>query len=238
MSERLRLVCLPYAGAGIAAFAQLSRQAGPEVEVTPVQLPGREGQFEKGALRTWPEVRRFLESEVIPALTGVYVIYGHSLGALMGYELCRIAEARGVPPAALCVAAYSGPSAGPPVAGLGAMDESQLIDYLIRVGDEAIVRSLPQELLELTLPALRADLGLADSWQANNNCKISSPVLALYGSLDDTVSASAVSAWADWTTGYFEVASITGDHLFVRDQATQVLEAVTGFAARCRAGNE
>lgn len=227
----MRLVCLPYAGAGIAPFARLDRMARPGFEVMAVRLPGREGEIERPALRTWPQVCDFLASAVVPALTGDYVVYGHSVGALAGYELCRMAEDCGVPPVALCVAAYPGPPAEGPGVQLGIEDDDQLVAYLARTNEDAAVRSLPREVLELVLPALRADLGLADSWRGDGKRALRVPVLALHGTLDTTMSASDMLAWKDWTTGRFETAAVTGDHLFVRDQPAQVLAALNAFTA-------
>jgi surfactin synthase thioesterase subunit len=227
----MRLVCLPYAGAGIAPFAKLDRMGRPGFEVMAVRLPGREGDLERPPLRTWPEVRDFLTAEVVPALAGEYVIYGHSVGALTGYELCRMAEDRGVPPVALCVAAYPGPPAEGPAVQLGIEDDEQLVAYLTRTGAGAAVRSLPREVLELVLPALRADLGLADSWRGDGNRALRSPVLALHGTVDNTMRAEDMLAWKAWTTGRFETSTVTGDHLFVRDQPAQVLAALNAFVA-------
>ena len=227
----MRLVCLPYAGAGIAPFAKLDRMARPGFAVTAVRLPGREGEIERPALRTWTEVRDFLAAEVLPELTGDYVIYGHSVGALTGYELCRMAEDRGVPPVALCVAAYPGPPTEGAAVQLGIEDDEQLLAYLARTGEDAAVRALPREILELVLPALRADLGLADSWRGDGNRALRTPVLALHGTLDTTMQASDMLAWKAWTTARFETATVTGDHLFVRDRPAELLAALNAFLA-------
>ncbi len=226
------LVVLPYAGAGIGPFAGLRKSARPDFEVKAVELPGREARITEPPLRTWAQVREFLGTEVLPSLAGDYIVYGHSMGALLGYELSRLGESAGHPPKAVCLAAYPGPAADKPYI-IGAMNDERLRDYMRSMTGVDSAALMPAELLELVLGTVRADLALCDSYPGADAETISSPMLALYGESDPEVGRPEVSRWATRTTGPFQIAAVAGDHLFFREQADTMIGLIRDFLADC-----
>jgi surfactin synthase thioesterase subunit len=231
----LRLVCLPYAGAGMAPFAGLRRAAAGIFEVSIVVMPGREALIGQPLLTTWDAVRQYLAREVLPAVGGDCVVYGHSVGALVGFELCRLAEQAGRPVRAFCAAAARGPeSRGSGPAGPGTRRQRPVAGPGELTGDPDMA-GLPPELRAVVMPRLRADYLLAATYAAPRSARLDSPLLALYGNGDAEVTVSHAKSWAGRTRGPFRIGEIDGGHLFVRDNPAAVVprlhEFVMGRAA-------
>ena len=85
----VRLFCFPYAGGGASVYRGWASDLPDFVEVCPVQLPGREGRFREPAFtRLGPLVEALTES-LRPCLDRPFAFFGHSLGALVAFELSR-----------------------------------------------------------------------------------------------------------------------------------------------------
>ncbi|MGA8117715.1 MAG: alpha/beta fold hydrolase [Actinocatenispora sp.] len=224
MTAGLPLICFPFAGAGSSAYTGLARSAPPSIEVRPVQLPGREGRFGEPLLTSWAQVRRFLAAEVLPTLRTPYAVYGHSMGGLVGYELCVLAAAAGRPPAALVLGACGAPTPPSTAATGDAVDDPEEAH-----GARTIAAADPG-LLEVLLPILRADLRLARDHEVPTTA-IGCPVLALRGSGDHDVTESHMAGWRRHTTGPFVSRVVDGAHLFVRDRPSSVTTELEPFLA-------
>ena len=163
---RVRLYCLPYAGGSASAYHAWARALPDDVELSGVQLPGRSLRIHEPPLRRLPELLRAL----LPRLErqdAPYVLFGHSMGALVAFELARGLRHLGAPP-----------PAGLIVSGSRAPERRGASHDLHRLPDEDFLRELRRfeglpeevlrdpELLALTLPALRADFEMIETWQS------------------------------------------------------------------------
>ncbi|MFE9657766.1 thioesterase domain-containing protein [Micromonospora sp. NPDC006431] len=221
----VRLFCLPYAGAGASAFRRWQEGIGPDVEVLPVQLPGRENRIS--------EDPRFDVADVAAAIASradrPYAIYGHSMGGRVGFEVVRELRRSGGP---LPLRLYVGGARAPHV------DAPSLFDGLSRVDDEELLRRLGEggglpaelldhpELVELLLPLLRADFGRVDSYRYVPGEPLPVPIVAFSGAHDRAVTREHSAAWAEHTAAGFTLREIDGGHFFLHDQLPEVLAAI------------
>src|SRR4051794_36920377 len=93
---RRRLFCLPHAGGGAAAFRRWADGMAAAVEVVAVQPPGRETRFREPPFTDWRSLVVSL-ADALPA-DRPFALFGHSLGALLAFELARELRRRGGPP--------------------------------------------------------------------------------------------------------------------------------------------
>ncbi|WP_405107320.1 lantibiotic dehydratase [Micromonospora sp. NBC_01405] len=217
----VRLFCLPYAGAGASAFRDWQREFGADVEVLPVQLPGRENRIS--------EDPNFTVAEVAAAIAGradrPYAIYGHSMGGRVGFEVVRELRRTGGP---LPLRLYVGGARAPHV------DDASLFDGLSRVDDDELLRRLGDggglpagvlahpELVELLLPLLRADFGRVDSYRYVPGEPLPVPVVAFSGRSDRAVSHAQSVAWERHTAAGFTLREIDGGHFFLQDRLPEL----------------
>jgi surfactin synthase thioesterase subunit len=136
---------------------------------------------------------------------------GHSLGGLVGFELARLWS-----PLRLIVAARKAPHLPPTGAPLSGLDDTAFIDGVGRRYG-AIPKAVldDPELLALTLPALRADLELYESYAFSAAAPIAAPIDVFGGSADATASAHELEAWAEHTSAGAQVTMCEGGHFFL-----------------------
>lgn len=226
--EGLRLFCLPFAGGGAATYRPW-QGALAGIEIVPLELPGRERRFREPAHRRMADLVAALVAVLEPNLAAPYALFGHSMGALVAYELARAIEAAGLPaPRRLFASACRPPFIPALREPLHGLPDAALIEELRRFnGTPAALLDNP-ELMAIVLPTIRADLELVAGYPAEPRAPIGCPVTALGGDADRDVPAALVARWSEVTTGPFDHAILPGDHFFIGPMREQVLAIVAG----------
>ncbi len=224
------VVCLPHAGGSASFFVPLARALAPHHEVLAVQYPGRQDRGAERPLECVREIADGLLPLLRPSLTGPFVLFGHSMGATVAYELARRLEESGDPPAALVVSGRPAPSRQREggVVHLGTDDE--LIGYLRGLEGTDDLFLADDAWLRLTLPALRADSRASETYRHRPGPRLTCPVRALIGAGDPVVTREEAAAWGGHTTGAFALEVHEGGHFSLREHWDAVAAAVTGRA--------
>ncbi|MFF5449602.1 thioesterase II family protein [Streptomyces sp. NPDC012888] len=222
----VRLVCLPHAGGAASFFAPLARACSPRLEVLAVQYPGRQDR------RAEPPVTdlRQLADRVCEVLDASddgrpYALFGHSMGAVLGYEVTRRMEARGCGPVELFASGSRAPSLAPRRERLPVTDE-ELVDGLRELDGTTAALLDDPEVLRMILPALRADYAAALGYRHRGRPGVACPVTALTGDGDPYVAVPEARAWEGLTPGGFRLRVLPGGHFFLVDRQDEVLRTV------------
>ncbi|GAB1515780.1 thioesterase II family protein [Actinophytocola sp. KF-1] len=228
VGERPVLVCLPQAGSGCGAFRSW-QEGRDDVSVVGVQLPGRENRFADEFPATFAEavaeIVAALSATVPPALP--VVLFGHSLGGLLGYEVARALPR---PPDALVVAACKPPHLSGRAAGsLGAADG------FATAADLVADKELDDDLRELVLEILRQDAELSATYTDPAGAPVPCPLHAWGGTADEVVTAEHVGGWAAYAGRTFHTRQFTGGHDFCLT-APEVAAAARAVLATARQG--
>lgn len=226
MSALVPLICVPHAG-GVAAEYRGYRQALAPREVRAVSFPGREQRFSEPLLRDVDAMARFV-IDVHARDTSAVSLWGHSLGALVAYEVAHGLEARGVVVDLLVVAGHAAPHLARERAPLHALPDAAFVAELRKLGGLDPIVEEHAELLELLLPRLRADLEAAETYGWRPRQPLRCPVLAFGGRSDDGVPPERLARWAETTSGAFEMTMFDGGHFFPRTAAGAVTAALRG----------
>lgn len=232
-APRLRLVCLPFAGGGSATYRGWEDGLPDDVELTIVIPPGRERRlFEppvSDALQLVAQVRQALD----PLLDRPFALFGHSMGALLSFELARALQREGGPtPERLFISAHRAPHRPyprPPVSDLSATEFAEVLREFNGTPNEVLEST---ELFELLLPALRADFAVCETYVHREASPLECPIDVLCGRLDRDVTAENVVGWDAQTRAECQEHWFDGDHFFLNDQRAALLELV---AQRLRA---
>src|SRR5206468_11829594 len=88
-SPQLRLFCFPYAGAGASVFRNWKREFPQDIEICPIQLPGRESRAMERPMDSLSTIVESIVSEMTPLLHTPFAFFGHSMGALIAFETAR-----------------------------------------------------------------------------------------------------------------------------------------------------
>ncbi|WP_199239257.1 thioesterase [Streptomyces sp. ICBB 8177] len=216
----LRLYCLPHAGGSASAYRSWFGRV-PGVSVRPVQPPGRETRLRETPHTTMAALVAELADGLLSVENGPYAVYGHSLGALVGFELLREIRRRGGPePAHLFVSGSAAPGDdpvddGPPVA---AMTDAEVVALLRRIGGTPEWMLTDPTVLRMILPPFRADFTVKESYACPPEPPLTVPVTALAATDDPRAGAADVAGWRDQTLGRFRVHTLTGGHFAVLEQ--------------------
>jgi medium-chain acyl-[acyl-carrier-protein] hydrolase len=221
---RLRLFCFPHAGGSASAFRGWPAHLPPEVEVVAVQPPGRERRMMEPPYDRLEPLAEAAMAAIGPLLDRPFVFFGHSTGALVGYEIARRLRRDGARlPQQLVASGRWAPHLPDPEPPVHALPDAELIDALRRYGGTPQEVLEHQELLALMLPLLRADFAVGDTYRYRPEPPLPLPITAIGGVGDPRVSEAALLAWAEHTAGRFEHRRFPGDHFYLQAHQAEVL---------------
>lgn len=221
-----QLFCLPYAGAGPSALRAWPSAFGADVEVHLGHLPGRESRYREPAGVDHREVA----AAIAQLADRPYAIFGHSFGGRLSFEVTRALRAGG---ATLPTRLYPSASRPPHISsndgildGLSDASHDELIAGLVAGGGMPTAVLAEPELLELVLPAVRADLGWLDHYRFVEQPPLPVPIVAFAGADDQVVSAAEMHGWAEHTDAGFALRELPGGHFFLHDRLTELTRLI------------
>jgi medium-chain acyl-[acyl-carrier-protein] hydrolase len=216
----IRLFCFPYAGGGASIFHSWSGHLPRSIEVCPVQLPGREDRLGERAFSNMAALLDALVPVLLPYLDMPYAFFGHSMGALISFEVTRYLYRIGQrnKPLHLFVSGHRAPQlpdTDPPTYEL---PEPEFIEKLrhLKGTPEAVLQNT--ELLHLLLPLLRADFALCETYSYTHEKPLECGLSAFGGLQDSDVSREALEAWRKQTSGQFKMRFFEGGHFFLHQE--------------------
>lgn len=232
-SPQLRLFCLPYAGGGASLYRDWSRYLPADVDVCPVQLPGREMRIAEPAFASMAPLVSALKEGISALLDRPFALFGHSMGAAIALELaralCRDPATAAVPMTGLIVSARVCPGTPPKRPPIHALADRDFIRELGGLGGTAAEVLGSTELMEVMLPLLRADFTLVETHRAAPTPKLAVPILALYGTRDPSAGEQDVAGWTRITTRGARPEPIEGDHFYLLPAKAEVTRLVATF---------
>lgn len=233
---RLRMFCFPYAGGGASAYRGWGASLPQEVEVCPVQLPGREGRLREAPFTRAAEMITAVADALTPWLDLPFVFFGHSMGAMIGYELTRELRRRGrTLPLHLFVSGRRAPQLPTREEPIHDQPEPEFIESVRKLNGTPEEVLQHEELMKLLIPLLRADFAVNETYEYVEEPQIDIGISAFGGLGDPDVSRDDVEAWRIHTRGRFRMRMIPGDHFFLHSQKDLILESVARDLAEIKA---
>ncbi|MFB6556350.1 thioesterase II family protein [Streptomyces sp. NPDC056405] len=221
-----RLVCFPHAGGSAAYFRPLAQAVAPGVRASAVQYPGRQDRRHEPFLDSVPALAEAAFEALRQELTGPFAFFGHSLGAVVAFEVARRFEqltAQG--PTRLFASARRAPS----VAGeeqVHLLDDTGLLTELERLGGTESAVLADADLRALVLPVVRADYRAVESYRAAPGARVTCPVTVFVGDADPVTPVSDAAAWEGDTTKGADVQVFQGGHFYLDRHTAAVASAI------------
>lgn len=232
---RVRLFCFPYAGGAAHVFREWPRRLPQDVQLFAVQLPGRGGRLRERPFTGAGELVVAAAQALRPFMTRPFVFFGHSMGALISYELARLLQAEGRPvPSRLFISGCPAPQTAEKRDLTYNLPEREFIEELRRLkGTPPEVLANP-ELLQLMLPMLRDDFAVTQTYRHQEGPPLWSPFTVFGGLDDEEAKREDLLMWRGLTTGDFTLQMLPGDHFFLNTSRPILLEIIARQLARLR----
>lgn len=222
-----RLFCFPYAGAGAAVFSQWPDHLPPHIEICLPCLPAREARCCEAPDPNIDRLVASLTHEILPMANTPYALFGHSMGALLAFNLAHDLSNRGRPPVHLFVSAHRGPRLPYPARRIFRLPDDEFL-AAIRARYDSIPDEVLAEkgLMAIVLPMLRADFTLAENYRYRATARLACPITAFGGLHDSQITRPQLDAWSSETSAAFRLHMLAGGHLFLNSARPDLLSLI------------
>jgi medium-chain acyl-[acyl-carrier-protein] hydrolase len=222
--RKLRLFCFCYAGGNATTYLDWQSSLHPEIEVCPIQMPGRGARFHEEPIRDFSKLITTLSLLIRQENSLPCVFFGHSLGGLVAFELARhLRDAGFAMLQELFVSGCEAPRFRRPSKALHSHPDDCLIDELKRYNGTPPEILSNSELMKLILPTIRADFSLVDNYRYRIDRVLDVPIAVLAGTLEQHDSPEQVTGWSEETSGDCHVEWFEGDHFFINSGKAKVV---------------
>jgi medium-chain acyl-[acyl-carrier-protein] hydrolase len=230
----VRLWLFPCLGSGAAIWHPWIKPLAGAAEIVSVCLPGREARLNQAPVPRMDSLAGAIADQMYPYVDDRDVFCGAGMGALLAFEVAsRLRGRRSIGPRGLVVCGIRAPHHAPEAEILHRMSA---IDFVAAV--ERRYGAMPNEfrdrpeVLELLLPALRADLEADETYVRHSSVPLDIPILALAGNQDRIVSRSAMWGWCAHTRAHFELDQVPGGHFFATQNSVATADRVRTFLSK------
>jgi medium-chain acyl-[acyl-carrier-protein] hydrolase len=233
----LRLFCFPYAGGSAAIYRPWAASLPPAIELCAVQLPGRGERLDEPSYTDLRALVGDAEAALLPYLDKPFALFGHSMGAMIAFELARRLRDRGLNPVHLFLSARRAPQLEVEEEITYNLPEPEFIDEVRRLnGTPQEVLEHP-ELMQMVLPLLRADFEVVETYRYEPGAPLDCPVTVFGGLQDSDVPRPQLDAWREHTTAAFSVRMLPGDHFFLHKTQPLLTRVVVQELSHPRGGD-
>ncbi|GFH34441.1 thioesterase II family protein [Streptomyces pacificus] len=222
-----RVVCFPHAGGAASWYMPLATALAPRAEVLAVQYPGRQDRRGEPLVDDVRVLARRITEVVAPLRDRPLVLFGHSMGASVAFEVATALQAGSSDVAHLFVSGRRAPQY-PHDEKVHRLDDAGVIAEVRRLaGTDSRVFD-DEELVRMVLPAIRGDYRAAETYRYLPGPPLTCPVTALTGDRDPKTTVGEAAGWEERTTGPFRLRVFPGGHFFLAEHSEAVVELLSG----------
>ncbi|WP_159884978.1 thioesterase II family protein [Paenibacillus puerhi] len=216
-TAKVRLFCFPYAGGGASVYRDWTEFFHEDMEVCPVQLPGRESRWQEPPMAAVQQIVSAFMAEIEPLLHKPFAFFGHSMGAMIAYEAALAARERyGKQPVHLFVSGQSAPGYRMTRKNRSHLPDAEFKLELLRMNGTPPEVLQHEELMAMLMPRIRADFAVCEQYMPTKAAQpLTCPITVFGGTEDYEVSLESLKAWRERSLGEFDLHLLEGDHFFL-----------------------
>lgn len=228
----MKLIMIPFAGGNINSYKGLIGHLANFIEPVPLELPGHGQRLKESLLDEILAMVEDLFSQIKDSIECPYAIYGHSLGACLGYLLTHNLVKRGLPPP--CHLFFFGAAAPKTVRetkiNIHLLSRAEFVAGLRDFGGIPPRMLESEEWLDVFEPIIRADFQALDKFEYGENSVLDIPISVVIGE-DDEMSYEEALLWGKETTDKVSVEVLPGGHFFIFDHPRKLGEMISSALA-------
>ncbi|MEV3859222.1 alpha/beta fold hydrolase [Streptomyces sp. NPDC050095] len=224
-----RLVLLPHAGGAASFFFPFSAALAEHADVLAIQYPGRQDRRHERLLTSVEELAHGTYQALRPWADRPLVLFGHSMGAVVAFEVARLLERAGDPPAGLIVSGRRPPHVQR-AERVHLLDDDRLLEEIRRLSGTDPGVFADADVLRMVMPAIRADYRAVETYRYRPDADgpaLACPLSVLTGDSDPRVSVQEAAGWREFTSGPFSFRQFPGGHFYLTPRRDDVVRAIT-----------
>lgn len=220
----LQVVCFPHSGGAASVYRSLAVELAGHVQVVAVQYPGRQDRHDEPVITDLHELADRI-AEVLRRTPAPVprVLFGHSMGAILAYEVAQRLGDEG--PVALIASARPAPSRVRLTTSY-LLNDAALVDQVVMLGGTAAEVLEDPDMRSLLLPIIRGDYQASETYRRRGDAPLSCPLIALAGDADPAASIDDIRAWRAHTTGPFRLETFSGGHFYLLDHWPAIADLI------------
>lgn len=224
----IRLFCFPYAGGGALVFRTWPEGLPSNVELCSVQPPGRGTRIRENPFTRLTPLVEATTQALLPYLNKPFAFFGHSMGALLSFEVTRqLRREFGLYPATLFISGHHAPQIPDPNPPLHSLPEAEFMKELHSLNGTPRAVLEDPEVMRLLAPVLRADFAVSETYIYRAEPPLECPIVAFGGLQDDRLSRAHLDAWREQTIASFSLRMLPGDHFFLHASQPLLLQILS-----------
>lgn len=222
---KLRLFCFPCAGGGASSFRSWAKNLSSDVEVCSIELPGRGYRLSENSYTKFEPLNKALAASILHYLDKPFAFFGHSMGGLLCFELAHLIRNNyGLNPLHLFISSRHAPQVSVNEPPIHHLPKDQLLNVLRRLDGTPKTIIENDELMDLILPAFRADCEVIETYVYTPKPPLNCPITVLGGLQDVEVSSDVLEPWRSLTNAAFSMQMFQGGHFFINSSRSLVLQ--------------
>ncbi len=227
--NKVKLFCLPYAGGSAAIYGKWKKYLDKSIDLVPVELAGRGRRMSESFYDSMSQAVDDTYNIINPLIKqGDYAFFGHSMGTIIAFELCRkILDKGGRQPLHLFVSGRYPPDLKTESEFLSRLPDNEFLQKIFKLGGTSAEIIENKELREIFVPILKADYRIIEEYRyINSNKKFDYGITAFTGKDDLEVSFSDIKEWGKHTTAQSLFYEFEGNHFFINGKITEITEII------------
>lgn len=210
------IIVIPCAAGPVYRYEPLIAAFGSSIKSIMAELPGHGKRLFEPAHGDKEALCDYLESCYLHlAEQRTILLFGHSFGGLVAFELAKRLESRGLYCELLIVAGCPAPNS--PIAP--------------ERSDEALgLDALPAAMSDAVRQTVEAEWQLTMQIRNTPPARVRAPIMVLHGT-DDEVPRSSLGGWADLTSASVRIEGVAGDHYFPWNNPAPIARLIEGWIA-------
>jgi medium-chain acyl-[acyl-carrier-protein] hydrolase len=226
-TPKLRLICFPPAGSGTVIYQKWAAHLIPDVEMWIIRLPGRETRLREPVFTSMKPLLESLADTFSPHLTQPYLFFGHSLGGLVSYELsCYLRNYSKSMPLHLLISGHRAPHRPPLNPPVHQADDQCFLQRIKDMGGTPDKFFEMKDLIQMMLPALRADFTIWETYQYHSEPPLNIPITAFGSDGDKDAAEEDILAWEQYTEAEFRAHMFHGSHFYFQNDPKPLLKLI------------
>lgn len=228
MTQSMTLFVLPFAGGNLYSYRKFQSHMPPDILMHPLEYPGRGRRQHETPLHSGEELARDICRQMHGHTDLPFSLYGHSLGALVGFLVCRELHRSGMPdPMHLFVSGSNGPSLKRKKEARYKLERQAFFELVGRIGGTPEAALTEVDLMCYLEPMLRADIRAYDTYVYSADTPLNSPITVFAGEEDPATTIEGCGAWRNETSGIVDVYTCPGNHFFIFDHGETLCRIMT-----------